>query len=118
MTGKTYDSLINGLVVSRLNVVSNRSRLFFLIKDGAFLSLVSVVLIILSPWNIAYSQKLPSRPSAPCAGGLCVNGGYQNNGFNRSNGKRRIKDHDNDAVMGGADGRNAPARGAGGFLIR
>ena len=26
------------------------------------------------------AQALPSRPSAPCAGGLCANGGFQNNG--------------------------------------
>lgn len=27
------------------------------------------------------AQALPSRPSAPCAGGLCANGGFQNNGW-------------------------------------
>lgn len=35
------------------------------------------------PWLEAPSlaQALPSRPSAPCAGGLCANGGFQNNGW-------------------------------------
>ena len=53
-------------------------RLRSLAGAGSLLGMLAVVPCLELPCR---AQALPSRPSAPCAGGLCANGGFQNNGW-------------------------------------